>query len=219
MNAIQFLSNNFYLVILAAMPFFVAGQVWYLVRKMSEPEKMLRPMPGGLSAARQQILANYQGWLNEKKLFHIATYQFGSIQVATYQQQGAPRFFSFYFHKQLTFCAETYFDDDDCTCLDTGTSGHIGMFPRRPHQYQQSFPQVTPEIAWQRHLEAENYLMERFGIKCRLLKQPYEQILTKAMRLRMTFVRSIPLYPFRALYWYAISRSQMANRSIQQQFP
>jgi hypothetical protein len=93
------------------------------------------------------------------------------------------------------------------------------MFPQRPNQYQQSFPNVSPDEAWRRHLEAEVYLVNKFGLKWKALTMPYEQVLLNAIRLRMQFIRSIPFYPFRALYWYAVMRSRMANRSIQQQYP
>jgi hypothetical protein len=93
------------------------------------------------------------------------------------------------------------------------------MFPRRPCQYQQGFPGITAEEAWRRHLEAETYLLQRFGVRRKSLAMPYEQILLKAMRLRMAFVRSIPFYPIRALYWFAVVRARMAGKSIQQQFP
>ena len=93
------------------------------------------------------------------------------------------------------------------------------MLPQRPRQYQQSFPNVAVDEAWRRHLDAEVYVMQRFGVRLQPLRMSYEQMLLKALRMRMEFVRSIPLYPFRALFWYFIKRGRMANRSIQQQFP
>lgn len=217
MHAFQFISDNFYWLVLAAAPFIIAGQVYFLIHKMSEPEKML--VPGGLDVDKQRALSGYQAWLSANNFYPVASFQFSRIQVATYQQKDAQRFLSFMFHQRLTFSIETYFEDDDCTCLDTGTSGSIGMFPRRPNQYQQSFPNISPDEAWQHHLEAEAYLMRKFNIQWKSLRMPYEQILFKATRLQMQFVRSIPFYPFLALYWYFVSRRRMANRSIQQQYP
>ena len=89
--------------------------------------------------------------------------------MATFQQKNYPRYFSFYFHQRTTYSIETYFDDDECTCLDTATSGSIGMFPQRPRQYQQSFPNVTPDEAWRRHLEGEAYLLQRLSIQWKAL--------------------------------------------------
>ena len=92
--------DNSSLLLIAAMPFIIAGQVYLLVRKMSEPENMMHSLPGGLSADKQQILSNYQDWLNANDLQHLTSFQFGSIQVATFRQRDAQRFFSFYFHKK-----------------------------------------------------------------------------------------------------------------------
>ncbi len=205
------------LLFLAAIPLVVAVQVYFLVLKMSEPEKMMRPLAEGLTPNEQQVLADHREWLAYCKFEYLTSFQFSSIRVAVFQQQGAQRFLSFYFHQKLSYCFETYFDD--LTCLDTGTSGSTGMFPARPGNYKQSFPNVRADEAWQRHLEAEDYLRTKFGFQFRPLSQPYEQTLLHVMRLHMRHVRSLFLWPFRALYWYAFKRGKMANKPIQELYP
>jgi len=217
MNPILFFSQHFALVLIVAAPLIIAGQVYLLVRRMSEPENMFQSFPRGLDAARQQMLSGYQPWLASQNLYPVANFQFGAIQVAAFQQRDTQRFFFFNFHKTLTFCADTYFSDD--VCLETSNSGQIGMFPRRPNKYAQSFPNVTPEELWRRHLEGEGYLLKRFKIDTKSLSFPCEQLALYNIRLDIQYVRSIPLYPFRALYWCAVNRSRMANRSIQEQYP
>lgn len=217
MHPAQFFSDHFYLVMIAAAPFVIAGQVYLLVRKMSEPENMFQSLPGGLDPSKQRILAGHQSWLDANSFYPVATFQFGIIQVAAFRQKDTQRFFFFNFHKRLTFCASTYFTDD--IGLETSTSGDTGMFPRRPDKYAQSFPNMTPDEALRRHLEAEAYLVQKFKIVEKSLSMPYEQLLLHNIRLDMQYIRSIPLYPFRALYWYAVERKRMANRSIQQQYP
>ena len=98
-------------------------------------------------------------------------------------------------------------------------SGATGMFPARPNHYRQSFPNATLDDLCLRHLEGEEYLIKKFGLRWKPLTLPYEEMLLKGMRSQMEHVRSIPLYPARALYWYAITRKKVANRSVQQQFP
>jgi hypothetical protein len=214
----QFISDNFYWLILLAVPFLLAGRIYFLVCKMSEPEKMFQSLPGGLSPDKQRTLSGHQSWLNANELYPVANFQFGIIQVAAFQQRNTQRFFFFNFHQgRLTFCADTYFSDD--TSLETSTSGQIGVLPHRPNKYVQSFPNLTPDEAWRRHLEAETYLVKKFGIKSKSLTMPYEQILFHNIRLNMQYVRSIPFYPFLVLYWYAVMRKRMANRSIEEQFP
>ncbi len=217
MHPVQFFSDHFYLVIIAAAPFIIAGQVYLLVRKMSEPENMFQSLPGGLDPNKQRLLTGHQSWLDANSFYPVATFQFGIIQVAAFRQKDTQRFFLFNFHKRLTFCADTYFSDD--TGFETSNSGATGMFPKRPGKYAQSFPGIAPDELWRRHLEAETYLVNRLPIVQKSLSMPYEQLLLHNLRLEMQYVRSIPLYPFRALYWFAVARKRMANRSIQQQYP
>ena len=202
---------------IVAVPLVVAAQVYVLVLKMSEPEKMMRPLSEGVTDYEKQILASHREWLAYCKFEYLTSFQFGSIRVAVFQQQGAQRFLSFYFHQKLSYCFETYFDD--LTNLDTSTSGNVGMFPARPGNYKQSFPNVRADEAWQRHLEAEEYLQAKFGFQFRPLSQPYYPTLINVMRLHMRHVRSLFLWPFRALYWYAFNRGKMANKTIQMQYP
>lgn len=68
MRVIFFLLDNPYLLVLAATPFLIAGQVYFLVRKMSEPEKMLVPLNG--------LRADYQLTLNKYTVRSIPLYPF-----------------------------------------------------------------------------------------------------------------------------------------------
>ncbi|HSY19974.1 MAG TPA: hypothetical protein VK815_16640 [Candidatus Acidoferrales bacterium] len=198
------------------MPSLIVVQVYFLVRKMSEPEKMLKPIEGGLSANRERFVESQKTWLDSNELQRLTSFQFGAIQSVVFQQKGAQRFFIFHFHQKNTFEIESRFSED--SHLETSNSGSSGMFPARPKVYKQSFPGMTPEQLWQRHLEGEAYAMGKFSIAWHPLNQPYEQILINSLRMTMNYVRSIPFYPFRALYWYFVTRNLVNNRTIQQQF-
>ena len=167
------------------------------------------------SPHQEQTISQYKDWLDSVNLRHLTNFQFGSILVTVYQQGHEPRFFSFLFHQKLTFQIESYLGD--LTILDTGTSGSGGLFPR-PGAYLQSFPNISPQEAWQRHLESEAYLSKKFGYIWVPLKRPYEQILPEAMRLRMKYNRSQLFWPFRVLYRYFVTRHLIKNRTIAQQF-
>jgi hypothetical protein len=205
------------ILFIAAAPLIVATQVALLVRKMSEPEKMMRPVPNGISPDKQKILLDYKNWLAERDLEYLTSFQFGVIQAAVFKQRNAQRFFNFNFHQKVTFDVESRFDE--VSSIETATSGSTGMFPPCPGTYRQSFPNVSADDAWRRHLEGETYLIKKFGLEWKPLTKPYEQVLLNSMRAHMQYVRSIPFYAFRALYWFAVTRRVMANKSVQQQFP
>jgi len=204
------------LAMLVIGPAMVVGQVYALGRRMSKPEKLLRPIAGGLTPYQQQTLLKYKEWLASVHLQYRTSFQFDRLQVAVFQQGNEPRFFSFVFHQKLAFCAESYLED--LTILDSDTSGSMGLFPR-PGAYVQSFPNMRPEEVWQRHLEGEAHLTKKFGFAWVPLKRPYEAIMLDGMRLRMKHNLSQPFWPLRVLYRFAVTRHRIANRSIVQQFP
>lgn len=204
------------IILVVAVPLVIAAQIYLLVRKMSEPEKMFRPIDGGLNADRQRLLLEHKDWLAAHDLQYLTCFQFGAVQLAVFQHADGFRFFCFHFHQSITYAVESYLDD--LTCLDTGNSGHIGLFPR-PGGYAQNFRNVSCDEVWQRHVEAETYLAKKFGFVWKRLGQPYEQILLDAIRLRMKYVRSVPFWPIRVLYRYAITRPRLVNKSVQQQHP
>jgi hypothetical protein len=201
---------------IAAAPTVLVGQIYLLGRKMSEPEKMIRPIIGSLNSSQEETLLRYRDWLTSVELEYLTSFQFGSILIVVYQQRNTPRFFSFMFHQKVSFQIESYLED--LTILDTGTSGSGGLFPR-PGAFLQSFPNISPQEAWQRHLEGEAYLSRKFGYVWVPLKKPYEQMLPEAMRLRMKFNRSQLFWPFRVLYRYFVTRHFIKNKTIAQQFP
>ena len=208
--------NYMLLLWLGAVPLVLVAQIYMLGRRMSAPEKMLRPIPAGLTPQQQEIFSHYKDWLASIDLQFRATFQFGSIQVAVFQQQDQPRFLSFMFHQRLTFSAESYMQD--LTILDTSSSGSIGLFPR-PGAYAQSFPGISPQELWQRHLEGESQLTRKFGFQWVPINRPYEELLADAMRVRMKFSRSQSFWPVRVLYRFFVTRHRIVNQTIAQQFP
>jgi len=201
---------------IGALPIVLVGQIYLLGRKMSDPEKMIQPIMGGLNHDQEEILSRYRDWLASVELEHRTNFRFGSIVTAVYQQRNQPRFFSFLFHQKVTFQIESYLED--LTILDTGTSDSGGLFPR-PGAYLQSLPSLSPQEAWQRHLEGEAHLSKKFGYVWVPLKTPYEQLLPAAIRLRMKYNRSQLFWPIRVLYRYFVTRRRILNKTIAQQFP
>jgi hypothetical protein len=198
------------------LPAILIGQVYLLGRKMSDPERMMCALPGGLDPQQKETLARYDEWLASTRLQFRTAFKFGSVTAAVFQQEDQPRYFSFLFHQRTTFSAESYLED--LTILDTSNSGTLGMLPR-PGAYAQSFPNIPAQEVWRKHLEGEAYLTQRFGFRWVPFKRPYEDLVTEALRIRMKYTRSQSLWPVRVLYRYFVTRHTFANRTIAQQFP
>jgi hypothetical protein len=100
---------DFNLLLLALAPLLIAAQVYFLVRKMSEPEKMLKHIDGGLSAGREEFIARHMDWLNSLGMERLTSFQFGIIQSVVFQQKDTQRFLIFHFHQRNTFEIESRF--------------------------------------------------------------------------------------------------------------
>ena len=204
------------LIFVIGAPLMIMAQIYLLVMKMSEPEKMIKPIAGGLSQADQNRLLQYRDWLASENLQLRTTFRFGPMQIIVFQHGDLPRYFLFNFHKRLTYGAESYLAD--LTVLDSTASNAIGLFPR-PGGYAQSFPGITPQELWRRHLEGEAHLTAKFGYHWQPMGGEYEDILVDAARLRMQVVRSQSFWPARVLYRFFVTRPKLLNKTIAQQYP
>ena len=102
--------DYFLLGTLALIPILLVGQIYLLGRKMSVPEKMIKPIAGGLTPFQKQTIQQYQAWLNQVGLEYCATFQFGIVQAVVFQQKGKPRYLTMMmFHTKLTFSAESLY--------------------------------------------------------------------------------------------------------------
>jgi hypothetical protein len=200
---------------LGAIPAVLIGQIYFLGVRMSNPEKMIKPRPGGLGDSEKAFIASYDPWLAAERLQFRTAFRFGAINVAVYQQENQPRYFSFLFHQRVTFSAESYLED--LTILDTSNSGSLGLFPR-PGAYAQSFPGISAEELWKRHLEGESHLTMRFGYHFEPLGRSYEDLVIPAMRLRLQYNRTQFLWPVRVLYRFFVTRYTIRHKTIAQQF-
>lgn len=210
--------GNLSLLWLGAVPAVLVGQIYVLGRQMSEPERMIRPLPGGgVTPQQHDTISRYSEWLASQNLQFRTAFQFGKIQTVFYQQGSYPRFFAFFFHQsRITFSAESYLEDS--TVLDTGNSGSPRLFPR-PGAYAQSFPNMPAQQLWLKHLEGETYLTQRFGHRCLPTNRSYEEIFAEAVRIRMKHNRSQFLWPVRVLYRYFVTGQTTTGRTIAQQYP
>jgi hypothetical protein len=76
------------LLIIVAIPLIVVVQIYLMVLKMSEPEKMMSPLAEGLTAYEEQVIASHREWLAYCNLQYLTSFKFGAIRVVVFQQQG-----------------------------------------------------------------------------------------------------------------------------------
>lgn len=204
------------LAFLIVTPIAVMAQLYVLGIKMSQPEKMMKPLPNGPNPQTQNLLLQYKDWLASVNLEYRSAFRFGPMQVLIFQQGNLPRFMVFNSHNRLTYAAESY--TPELNVLDTGSTRSIGLMPR-PGGYAQSFPGASPQEVWERHLAGEAHLTQKFGLQWTPLDACYEDIFIAAVELRMKYVRSQSFWPARVFYRFLVTRHKLVNKTVAELYP
>lgn len=89
--------------------------------------------------------------------------------------------------------------------------------PLVPGAYMQSFSPIDFDGRWQKHIEAENYLMDYGGARLEMNDTPFEQAFIDAIRRQTDYIRTLPLWPVRGMYWFFIRKHLLHNKSLQTQ--
>ncbi|MBN2713515.1 MAG: hypothetical protein JXR97_13930 [Planctomycetes bacterium] len=113
---------------------------------------------------------------------------------------------------------ETYFDDG--TYLNTSASGDTTFFPPMEGQYKESFPGASSEELFEKHEESIKFLRQTKGCNIRKMKEgeDFLERMIKDEKAQLEHVCSIPLFQFRGIYWFFVTRVVRRNVSIKEQF-
>jgi hypothetical protein len=140
--------------------------------------------------------------------------------ISAWRRLDRPTFFSKYTLMdknivKIQYNLVTIFEKD--IVLTTSSTKDEGFFPCPPGSYMQNFSSKSFDQRWHQHLEMENYLMDAGQVQ--LIDQDinFEQYLIEVIRRQMEFIRTLPFWPFRGLYWHFIRRYIWRNKSIKTQ--
>ena len=101
--------------------------------------------------------------------------------------------------------------------LTTTTSIDAFVLPSPDDCYKQCFSRATPEQLLKHHVAAQQYLNQTRRIGFVPPRQSLPQSILISIKSQLKFVRSKPLYPLRAVWWYFVTRNSSDNKSVQQQ--
>lgn len=159
----------------------------------------------------------------ERNQFRFIGYHVESCMnslIAAWQHPSQPTYFCAYVVSDGSRLRNSYdfvtlFDHN--AVLTTGTTRDGHMMPPRPGAYVQTFSHVSLDEQWRRHADAERFLTSRGHVGYRSRVPSFVESITTAVHGQVAHVRSLPFWPFRAVYWFAARRSSWHNRTIQEQ--
>lgn len=103
--------------------------------------------------------------------------------------------------------------------LTTSSARDAFTLPFRSGSFMQTFPKLSMDQLWERHMEGIMHVVRKTGIQPIMPEVPFVEIFNGSVVGQVAYVRSLSLWPLRALYWYFVKRWVMRNRSIEDQHP
>lgn len=214
------------LAIIGGAALVVAGITIVTAVVTAQKNISLEPYTATGSRAKRMIrsVAHLHQWAEQNEFKFLGYYNirvgFNKIFLAGWQRTDRPTFMCHYVIKaqntvgRATDIATEFANDISLTTVDT----REGQFsPKPPKAYSQSFSRVDLDQQWNRHIEAENYLIDVGGAQLVNLDIEFEKEVVEAGRKQNEFIRSIPLWYLRGCYWYFLRKHLWHNKSIEAQ--
>lgn len=206
-------------VLLTLMVLLIAFAVHNSVTKLADPNLKLVPAPEDKYAREYTLTATHDQWAESQGFDYLGAYLLhgpATFFIAAWQLRNMPTFLCVYCHGENThFDIVTIYSEHQG--LTTGSSKDGQTLPRAPGSYAQTFSNLDLDAMWTRHQQAEKYLHENARMQANPGNLEFEPLFIDAVRREAQFVQSIPLYPFRGVYWFFVRRHQRHNRTIEQQ--
>lgn len=101
--------------------------------------------------------------------------------------------------------------------LDTVGAGLEMTLPSIPGSYKQSFAKASLDELYARHLEAMQYLTRVGQMRCEPSGYGIEEAVPREFRRQAAYIRALPAWPLRAIYWYHVARRRKLGKTIEQQ--
>ena len=154
-------------------------------------------------------------WAQRNDFEHVGYFKLSTYFFSAWQHTQRPTFLCHYVLPKNAIEFITVFDDNITFSTVSNASWHDS--PQFPGYYVQTFSQKEPQPLWHQHIQMENYLMDVGKAELVHLDLTCQDCLNYYLGKQTSFIRSIPLWPIRALYWAFVRKNKWHNKSIKTQ--
>lgn len=190
--------------------------VYFGVQKMSKPERHLLRNDELAPEVGERIDAANRKWIMANDYDYLAAYQFLEARFCVWQKRGTAHFLIVYaFTGKTSYDMVTNLQDDKS--LTSTINGDVGMFPLVPGEYKESIEPCTLSELFDAHQKSLSILLSQRGINRSDNVPDFEASLLSAMRKQMEYVKSMPFWPLRGIYWFFVVRKRMKHKNIEDQ--
>lgn len=140
----------------------------------------------------------------------------GACLIAAWQHRLRPTYFCPYaaankvFHDFVTLFSEN-------RSLTTTNTRDGQFLPKAPGRYMQTFTGLSLDELLNRHAASEQFLLTQGRILERPVSWTFEEALSASLASQGAYIRSLPLWPLRAVYWFLVRKRRLHNKTIEEQ--
>lgn len=98
--------------------------------------------------------------------------------------------------------------------LVTSVARESLTLPQPPNQLVQVFPGRSPEELHRLHIQALEAFRQRFGADTVEPDRPVNELVIEAIEEQVAWVRQLPLWQLRGVWWYLVRPRLLRNRSV-----
>ena len=215
----NFIFSNFIWLIplaLAGIVFFgiviTNAIVVYMIKYTKEP---LKPIILNPQSQVMQSIQKFYPWAKENGFEWVNSYQtIGTAIVSAWAKKDEPTFFCIYCMSNGKISRYFVTEFNGGGGLSTSNSPDACMFPVRPGDYAQTFPNSTIEEQWNWHLHAREHLEKNLDVEICSNNSDFEKMFVAGVKRPIEYITTLPLWPFRAPYWFFVRRKRMRGKTV-----
>ncbi len=163
-------------------------------------------------------------WTQQNGFEFTGAYEFvagiARVTVFGYQQPGKPIYMSREAVRTKdvsTNKIEFYTEFVRGCSLTTSSSAQMAAYPFRPGTYGQSFPRQKHHELWQKHLDAQNYLVKFGSVQYIPEPLPFKATYENCLRQQAEYIRTFYFWPLMGIYGLLIRRHFWNSKTIELQ--
>ncbi|MGI6418759.1 MAG: hypothetical protein ACOX1P_24190 [Thermoguttaceae bacterium] len=201
-----------------AIPAVIGLILFVQIKALSRPDLELVPAERHRFASAIADSQSHDAWLMSQGFNLVACCRLNAMKgalITAWQHTARPSYICIYhLANQRNYDMVTLFADD--VHLTTGSTADGMLLPTAPGGYCQCFPKTSFQKMWQRHIEAEEYLISSGAVALSAIDRPFQEIFVESIRRQADHVQTIPFWPLRGAYWYFVRRTRLAGKTVSQ---
>lgn len=190
------------------------------VHMMLHPEKLLKRDPSATRVISDAITPETRAWIAQQQCQFIGAFRFMQVVIALWKMPAEGTYVAVLraqnaLAKMTVMEFGTFLENGE---LNSTNGSSTFMFPPTPGNFKESILTQSLDTLYRAHLHSLEVLNARLGLRPIPMPADMERNMIESNRRQMLYVKSLPFYPFRGIYWFFVKRHRMRGKTIEDQF-